>query len=195
MKGGGSRAIRLGTAGAPALILAGAALATTWPLLNGRIVGGIDARWYAYMLKDFIGQERAGHFPVFLGQGDYAWNGGIHPFRTAPVFLWLGGVWDFLTGRALEATWLQHLAAVTSALAGVLGFYAAGITLAPRRRAEVALLSLLYLWGGGWPSALYWGDAYMTYMAFGALPLVAYGNARSWLTMAGAMDFSRPGWP
>lgn len=180
------RLLRLpGAESARVLLLIAAAVGVTLPYFTRWLTGGIDARWYAYMLKDFIDQERAGHFPVFIGQGWYAWNGAVHPFRSAPAFMYLAGIWDFATGRSLGVPWLQHLTMITSAIAGVLGFYAAAAALAPKRRPEAALLAVLYLWGGGWLTAIYWADAYMTYMAFAALPLVAYGNARSLLTGEG----------
>lgn len=151
----------------------------TLPLFTGRLVGGVDASWYCRMLRDFIDQERAGRFPVFLGQGIFAWNGAAHPFRSAPVFMHVAALWDLLTLRTLSAPWLQHLAAITATAAGGLGVYLGGVRLAPHRRWEVALIAFLYLASPAWLSVVYWQDAYMTAMALGALPLVAFGNVRT----------------
>ena len=62
------------------LILVGAALAVLSPFLTSRTVGGIDARWYAYMLRGVTDQIHAWHFPVPVGEGPFAWNGGGAPF-------------------------------------------------------------------------------------------------------------------
>ncbi len=167
------------------LLVGAAATAVTLPLFTDRLVGGTDARWYAYMLGDFVAQLRAGVFPVFVGQGELAWNGGVHPFRSAPVFMHVAGLWDVLTFRALETCALQHLAAITAALAGGLGMYAAGVALAPRYRWEAAAVALLYLGAPASLEALYHADAYMTWMAIAVLPLAFYGNARVLLAADG----------
>ncbi|HVW20924.1 MAG TPA: hypothetical protein VHC86_06880 [Opitutaceae bacterium] len=155
--------------------------ACTRVLFTGRFVGGVDARWYAAMLQDFLAQVHRGHVPVFVGQGPEGWNGGIHPFRSAPMFLWVAGLWDLLTWHRLGLFALQHLSAITAAAAGALGFYAGAAALLPRRRWEAMLLAILYLSAPAWLSIVYGADAYMTFMALGALPLALYGNARSLL--------------
>lgn len=167
------------------LVVGAAAVTVTFPLFTDLLVGGTDALWYAHMLGDFVAQLRAGFFPVFVGQGEQAWNGGVHPFRTAPVFMHVAGLWDLLTWRALGPCALQHLAAITAALAGGLGIYAAGVALAPSRRWETAGVAWLYLCAPAWLLALYHADAYMTWMAIGAMPLALYGNARALLAEDG----------
>ncbi len=158
-------------------LLAGAGAAVL-PFFTDHWVGGTDARWYGYMVRDFLEQWRAGGPPVFIGQGEFAWNGGVHPFRTAPVLLHVAGGWDWLTCGALEATALKHLALITSALLGTLAMFAAGVSLAPRRRWEAAAVALLYVWSPGWLLLGMVAEAYMTFMTLAALPLVLYGNAR-----------------
>ncbi|HEX3729660.1 MAG TPA: hypothetical protein VHV47_07635 [Opitutaceae bacterium] len=165
--------------------LAAAALYLVHPYLTASFAGGTDARWYSTMLREFLDQERAGHFPVLMGQGTWDWNGGIHPFRSAPMFCLVAGLWDLLTFRTLGVFTLQHLAAATSALAGALGFYAAAASFLPRRRWEAMLLALLYVAAPVWLSVLYSSEAYMTFMALGVLPLVLYGNARALLSSGG----------
>ncbi len=159
------------------LLLAGAG-AVVLPFFTDRLMGGVDARWYGFMLRDYIEQWRAAGPPVFIGQGEYAWNGGVHPFRSAPLVFAVSGVWDWLTCGGLETTALKHLALITSALAGTLGMYATGVALAPRRRWECAAVALLYVSSPGWLLLGIVSEAYMTYMTFAALPLVMYGNAR-----------------
>ncbi len=167
------------------LIVGAAAVAVTLPLFTDLLVGGTDARWYSSMLGDFIAQLRAGVFPVFVGQGELAWNGGVHPFRSAPAYMHVAGIWDLLTLHALGTCALQHLAAITGALVSGLGMYAAGVALAPRFRWEVVGVALLYLGAPAALMALYHADAYMTWMAAAVLPLAFYGNARVLLAADG----------
>ena len=163
------------------LVVGGAVVGITFPLFTDRLVGGTDARWYAYMMGDFIAQLRSGVFPIFVGQGDLAWNGGVHPFRSAPVFQHVGGFWDLVTLRVLTPIALQHLAAITAAFVGGLGMYSAGVALMPKRRWEAAAVGLIYLCTPAALRAIYQAEAYMTWMAFAALPLAFYGNARALL--------------
>jgi hypothetical protein len=171
-----------------------AAVTVSLPLITDHFVSGADARWYAYMLHDFIMQWRAQGPPVFIGQGEFAWNGGVHPFRSAPVYMHLAGAWDWVTGAVLSICSLQHLTAVTAAIAGGLGVYFAGIRLAARRRWEAAGLGILYVVAPGLLLSLMFFDAYMTYLAGAAMVLVLYGNARllveqrGWLALAAGLS-------
>jgi len=167
------------------LLVAAVPLLALVPFFSDRLMGGTDARWYAHMLRDFIEQLRSGVFPVFVGQGEFAWNGGVHPFRSAPFYMHLAGLWDLLTIRSLNALALQHLTVLSSGLVGALGFYAAGCALLPTRRWLAAVFAALYVIAPAWLGVLYCSDAYMTFMALGVLPAVLYGNARSLLSEDG----------
>lgn len=169
------------------LLVAVVAVGVMTPLFTANAVGGTDARWYAYMLQDFLTQWRTQGPPVFLGQGEFAWNGAVHPFRSAPVYLYLAGCWDWLTFGALPTLALRHLTAITAALAAGLGFYAAGNGLVSGRRNLVAALAMLYVLAPAPLMALYTADAYMTYLAAAVFVLVLYGNCRLLLGEAGAM--------
>ena len=160
------------------LVAAGAAVGMTVPFLTGRLIGGTDARWYAYMLADFLEQMRVGRFGSLAGQGSFAWNGGVHPFRSAPMFMWIAGFWNALTLERHSPPALQHLTVVTCAVVGTVGFYFAASRLIPFRKWEALLVALLYLLCPAWLALVICSDAYMSYMAFAALPLVLYGNAR-----------------
>jgi hypothetical protein len=161
------------------VILIATAVAIMSPLLTSNIIGGVDARWYAYMLADYIEQVRLGHVLVTVGQGPFAWNGSVHLFRSAPVYMAVARVWDFLTFRQLNAFALQHLTVISSAVAGALGFYAAAVRIIPNRRWMAAAIAILYLSTPSWLSTVLRAEAYMSYMAFAALPIVLYGNART----------------
>lgn len=178
----GAEAVRL-------ILVGGTAVGVMLPFFSDRWIGGVDARWYAYMLTDYLEQLRAGVFPVLTGQGEFAHNGGVHPFRSAPVYLWCAGLWDVLTGRSLSVMALQHLTVITSALAGALGMYAAVTALAAPRRWLAAGVAVIYVSSPAFLGPLYFADQYMTYMALGALPALLYGNARMFETGG------RAGWP
>lgn len=148
-------------------------------------IGGVDSLWYAYMVRGVTDQMAAGHFPAPVGMGASAYNGGVHPFRSAPVFLLFAGAWDVLTLGRLGEFSLQHLAAITSALIGTLGFYLAAAKIMPGRRWAALAFSLIYLTTPAWLAEVVNIEDYMTYMAFAAMPLVLYGNARSVLDSDG----------
>ena len=168
------------------LILSAAAVAVMSPYITARRLGGVDAFWYANMVRGVTDQIAAGHFPVPVGEGPAAWNGGVHPFRSAPVYPFLAVVWDVITfGRLGEFT-LQHLVAITSALVGTLGFYIAASKIMPGRRWAALAFALLYLSVPSWLAVLAAVEDYMSFMAFAAMPLVLYGNARSVLDPDGS---------
>jgi hypothetical protein len=161
------------------LLLVFAAIAVTSPFLTAFRIGGVDALWYANMIRGVTDQIAAGHFPVPVGQGASAWNGGVHPFRSAPVFPVLAALWDVLTGGRLGQFGLQHLTVLTSAVLGTVGFYIGAAKIMPARRWSAAGIAFLYLAAPSWLAIIVDTEDYMSYMAFAALPLVLYGNARS----------------
>jgi len=102
------------------------AVVATWllhPFFTARQIGSGDARWYANMLADFVTQWRAGVFPVFVGQTEFAFNGAVYPLRVAPLYQHFGGVLDFLTGHRLGWIALQHLCVVVAGVAGIFSCY------------------------------------------------------------------------
>jgi hypothetical protein len=102
--------------------------------MTDRLIGGVDARWYAQMLADFVQQMRSGVFPVLVGQGEFAYNGAVHPFRSAPLLFQVSGILDLLTVRVLTPVALQHLSLVGFALLGAGGMYGLLVALASGRR-------------------------------------------------------------
>lgn len=174
-----------GARGAEAARLLGATLAglaVVLPFATDRFIGGSDARWYGYMMADFLQQARAGVFPVFVGQGEFAFNGGIHPFRSAPLHLWLGGALDLLTARALSVLALQHLTVLASSVGASLGMYLALTALAPARRGTALVVAVLFTFCPAQLAAIHAAEAYMTFMTFPWLVLAFYGAARTFET-------------
>lgn len=184
------------------VLIGGASVFVMLPLFSDRWVSGVDARWYAYMLHDYLEQLRAGVFPVHIGQGEFAYNGGVHPFRSAPVYLWCAGIWDFVTWRSLSVMALQHLTAITGALGGALGMYGVIGRLVPRRGWLAAGVAVIYVTSPAFLGPLYFADQYMTYLTLGTLPILLHGNARmaapearGWVWLAvglAAVWFSHP---
>ena len=160
-------------------LLIAAALILYSPFLVHSNTGGNDARWYAYMLADALGQLRAGHFPALVGEGRYAWNGGVHPFRSAPMYMMLGSAWDIVTWGHLGVNAIQHLVAATCAVSGAVGMYLVGICFLPGRRWMCMGFALLYLLTPAWIQIFVLSDAYMSFVAFGALPILIYGNLKT----------------
>lgn len=168
----------IGAEAARLLLLGGAAWWVCRPMFTANLLGGLDARWYAYTLFDFIEQLRAGVFPVLVGQGPYQFNGAVHPFRFAPYFQYLGGVLDLATGRSLGGFALQHLTVIVSAFGGAATMYFSLTSLAPRLRWTAALVAVAYVLCPVWLGFLSFLDMYMSYMAITWLPLVFGGVAR-----------------
>ncbi|MDD2762814.1 MAG: hypothetical protein PHE83_02435 [Opitutaceae bacterium] len=160
-------------------LLTGFAFWLAHPFLTGRLIGGGDAWWYANMLRDFLAQIRAGIFPVWTGQTEFAFNGAVYPLRAAPYYQFLAGLIDLLSGRRFDAFTLQHATVVLSFVAAVMIPYWALCRLAPARRNLAAVLAVLY---AACPAVLGLAtsmDLYMSVMAAPFLPLVTCGLALS----------------
>lgn len=160
------------------VLVGGAGVWVAAPMFTDLLIGGVDARWYAYMLTDFITQLRSGFFPMIVGQGEFAYNGGVHPFRTAPFFHHWAGLWDLLTARALSPLALEHLTVIAAALGGALGMYAVLTRLAPARRWTAMAVAMIYVTSPAFLGVIYRTEAYMTYMTILILPWVALANVR-----------------
>jgi hypothetical protein len=167
------------------LIILAAAIAVMSAFLTPLQIGGVDSLWYAHMTRGVTDQIAAGHFPSPVGMGWEAYNGGVHPFRSAPIYPMLAGLWGVLTLGRLGEFSIQHLVAITSTLVGTLGFYLAAAKLLPGRRWAALAFSLIYLTTPSWLAEVVNIEDYMTYMAFAAMPLVLYGNAVSVLESDG----------
>ena len=157
------------------------AAVATWllhPFATTLQIGAGDALWYANMLGDFVTQLRAGVFPIFVGQTDYAFNGAVYPLRVAPFYQHLAGVLDLLTGRQLGIFALQHLCVLVVGYAGIFSSYFALNSLASGQRWSAAGLAILYLNCPGLLGTIYTQDLYMTWMTIPFVPWVVYGLAR-----------------
>jgi hypothetical protein len=167
---------------AEAARLALLAAAATWllhPFATTRQVGAGDALWYANMLADFVLQLRAGVFPVFVGQTDFAFNGAVYPLRVAPLYQHLAGLLDLLTGRQLGFFALQHLCVLVMGYAGIFSCYFSLTRIDGAHRWAAAALAILYLGCPGLLGTIYTQDQYMTWMTLPFVPLVLLGLVKT----------------
>lgn len=153
------------------LLLVTVLLVTWWVYFTPQIVGVVDERWYGDLMTDFLGQVRAGVFPVFGGQGEYAWNGNVHPFRSAPWHHYFGAGLDLLTLRKLTPLAVQHLVLVASEFTAVLVLYVGLRRLRPLQPWFAWLIAFLFATCPAVTMAQIQHDMYMT---SGALPVVVF---------------------
>lgn len=161
------------------LLLIALLMATWWAYVTPLIVGVVDERWYGDLMTDFLGQVRTGIFPVFVGQGEFAWNGNVHPFRSAPVHHYLGAVLDTLTLRQLTPLAVQHLALMVCQFAAVLGLYVGLRRMRPARPWLGGVCAVLFATCPVITMAQVFHDMYMTATAMPVMVLIALSLARA----------------
>ena len=150
------------------------------PFFTNRGLGTSEAYNYSLAAADFVTQMRAGEFPVLAGQSDFAWNGRIHPLRTAPYFLYAAGLLDLVTFHSLGFWTQQNLVVGLSLLGGVLSCYFCLRRAVPGLGDRAAaLLAAAYGLSPGLLSTAYTMDLYMTVMAVPWIPLVLGGLVRA----------------
>ena len=149
------------------------------PLLTHGSVGAGDAYWYSIMVADFTTQWRAGIFPVFVGQSEFAFNGAVSPLRLAPYLQHLAGVIDTITFHQQPFYGLLNLSLVASFVGGALSCYFCLRAIEPRTPWLALLLSLLYSACPGVLALAYAGDLFMSITCLPYVPLVLYGAWRT----------------
>jgi hypothetical protein len=177
-------------------ILQALAALVVYPYVRSAKIGAGDSYHYSLTLADFISQFRAGVFPIFIGQSEFAFNGGIHTIRTAPYFVHLGAALDALTLHTLPVYAVANLAVIFSVFAGVLGTYTAMLLYAPTRTATAAALAALFILSPAILAPLYEGDMIATFMTVPMIPWWVFGLAmaaeepatwRPWLVQGAAL--------
>jgi hypothetical protein len=132
---------------------------------NAHRVGPLDAQWYENVTIDFLTQARSGTFPVVLGSTVYAFNGAVHPFRSAPwQFVLADGV-DILSGRTLAPVAVEHITAIASFCAAVLILYVGFARSRPGARGLAWLFALAYAMSPSVTVPFFQYDMYMTVIA------------------------------
>lgn len=153
-------------------LLCAAGLCAAAPLVTNHGLGTDEAYNYSLATADAVRQFREGVFPVLVGQTEFAFNGRIHPLRTAPFLAYFAGAIDTLTFRQLNFWALQNLALTLSLLGATFSMYAS------LRRSTGAspllrlVLSAAYVLSPGVLAAVYSMDLYMTVMTLPFVPLV-----------------------
>ncbi|PTY05648.1 hypothetical protein DB347_14865 [Opitutaceae bacterium EW11] len=160
-------------------ILFATGLFAAGPFVTTRSLGTSEAYNYSLAVADAVTQARAGVIPTLVGQSEFAFNGRIHPVRTAPYLTTLAQALDLATFRQLNFWALQNLALALSLVAAAFSCYQC-----LRRSTEASSqLSLVftaaYLLSPGVLAAAYAMDLYMTVMAVPYVPLVVAANLRA----------------
>lgn len=159
------------------VVLLAAATVLMLPFYTHRPIGSGDAHWYTLMLADFVSQVRAGIFPVWVGQTEYAFNGAVNPLRLAPWFQHLAGLLDLATAQSLPFIPLKNALLCVNFLAFGAIAYAGLRRLAPAHPTAALLLVLLLLSSPGTLAPLYTGDQYMTFLALPFAGVAVFGLA------------------
>jgi hypothetical protein len=158
-------------------ILVGIGLFAAGPFITTRSLGTSEAYNYGLAVADAVTQMREGVFPVLVGQSEFAFNGRIHPLRTAPYLTYFAGFLDLITFRQLNFWALQNLALAVSLMAGAFSCYVC-LRRATTASPQTALtLTAAYLFSPGVLAAAYAMDLYMTVMAVPYVPIVVATNA------------------
>ena len=151
------------------------------PYATPHLVGGGDAHHYAQQLADSAAQLRQGVYQLFVGQSSFAFNGDIHPLRSAPYFSYLGAALSIVTGPAFAATAVQNLMIVLSLCGGVAIVYALLTRLRPRSAWPAFWLTTAFAASPGVLALVYSGDMIASWLTLPWLPLVFYATIRCWL--------------
>lgn len=158
-------------------LLTAAGFLVAAPLLSESGLGTGEAYNYSEAVADTVVQLRAGVFPVFVGQSEYAFNGRVHPLRTAAAFPYAAGALDLATFHRLGFWAVQNLTLAASLFGALFCAYGCLRRLAPS--SPWAALALALLYGSSPPllAAAYGMDLYMTVVAAPFLPVALAGAA------------------
>lgn len=149
------------------------------PFVTNRELGTGEAYNYDLAVADGVTQVRAGLLPVLVGQTEYAWNGRIHPLRTAPGLIYATALLDTLTGRRLGFWTLQNLVLAAALAAAVFLLYG-GLRRWLHAAPDPALVvTAAFAMGPGLLAPAYTGDLYMTVLVAPFAVLVVLINLRS----------------
>jgi len=125
------------------------------PFLHGTYVGTGEAYNYSLSVADAVTQARSGVFPVLVGQSEFAFNGRIHPLRTAPWYCCAACLIDFATSHRLTFWQLQDALLTLSIVGAAFSAYASLRLLAGATRRVALFGALLYEFSPGVLSTAY----------------------------------------
>ena len=161
-------AARIGTLTAAGFFVSG-------PFLTESGLGTGEAYNYSQAAADAVVQMRAGVFPVLVGQSVHAFNGRVHPLRTAMFLAYSAGALDAVTFHKLSFWGLQNLSLAVALFGALFSAYACLRRLGTLAPCAALFLALLYGLSAPLLAAAYGMDLYMTVAAAPFLPLALLG--------------------
>ena len=153
------------------LVVLTVALLAAAPFMTKGPLGTSEAYNYSLALADTVTQMRNGTLPVLAGQSEFAFNGRVHPLRTAPYLNYMAGLMDLLTFRQLGFWALQNSIIALSLIAGALACFWSLIKVTPTPPPTAAALASLYVFSPAVLAAAYGMDLYMTVTTVPFLPI------------------------
>jgi hypothetical protein len=135
------------------------------------MVGTGESYNYSLSVADAVTQMRSGVIPPLVGQTEFAFNGRIHPLRTAPYLFYLAGAIDVLSLHKLSFWQLQNASLALSLVGAVAACYAALRRGVDCPRLAAFLLAAVYGLSPALLGAAYSFDLYMTVHAAVFVPL------------------------
>lgn len=160
-----------------AAVLAG--LLAAAPFLTTRALGTREAYNYSLSVADAVTQFRTGEIPMLAGQTAYAFNGRVHPLRTAPALAYATSLLDLFSFRQLSFWTLQNLVLGLSLIGAAAACYWALRWATPATPPLAALLTFGYVWCPALLAAAYGMDLYMTVLTAPLVPLIVAANLRA----------------
>ncbi len=161
------------------LIVIVVGLVAVSPFLSPRMVNSGDGMNYSMSVADAVTQVRAGVFPPLVGQSVYAFNGRVHPLRTAPYLHYVAIGLDTVTGHTLGFGALQNLSLAFSLMVAVGGCFWGlrwGLDCDPD---TAVLLSAVYILSPAVLSTAYSFDLFMTVHVVSFVPIALAGCLRA----------------
>jgi hypothetical protein len=141
------------------------------PFLTRRLVGTGESFNYSLSIADAVSQVRSGIVPPLVGQTEYAFNGRIHPLRTAPYLSYLAGAIDAVSLHKLSFWQIQNASLAFSIVAAVFACYIGLRRGVDCPRFPSFLLAAAYGFSPALLGAAYSFDLYMTVHAAVFVPL------------------------
>lgn len=146
------------------------------PFLTTRALGTREAYNYSLSVADAVTQARQGEVPMLVGQTEFAFNGRIHPLRTAPALPYLASALDLATFRQLSFWTLQNLVLGGAIIAAAASAYLSLRWATGCAEPEGAALAALYVVSPAVLASAFGMDLYMTVLTTPLVPVVLAAN-------------------
>lgn len=147
-------------------------LVAAYPFLTNGPVGTTEAYNYSLGLADTVTQFREGTVPVLAGQTEFAFNGRVHPLRTAPYLYYTAGLLDLVTFHQLGFWSLQNLVLALSLVGAAISCFWSLRCVTQATPDTASALAGLYVFSPPVLAAAYGMDLYMTVTTLPFLPVI-----------------------